>query len=228
MKKIISFCAYGKDPKYVHSTLKNIELQPIIYPDWTCRVYVSNDIPSDAMKLLLDSPAEIIIKEPVKGHLAMFWRFESLMDKTIERFIVRDTDSRINIREAAAVQEWIESKKEFHIIRDHKYHNVPICGGLWGATNNFINKVADKYEDMKKKYLSSLPLDKLIPGTRGYYFNTDQPFLWQYIWPLIINSHIAHIKKDTPGLIKYPGDIRYLNIDLPNGGFCGQDLPYEA
>jgi len=226
MKKIISFCAYGKDPKYVHSALKNIDLQPQVYPDWTCRVYVSKDIPEDAMKLLMDSPAEIVVKEPVKGHLAMFWRFEPLMDRTIERFIVRDTDSRINPREAAAVQEWEESGSNFHIIRDHQYHNVKICGGLWGASSDFISRVAEKYPIWTEQYIRGLsPFNSL--GSRGFYFNTDQPFLWQYIWPLIVNSHMAHVKKDTPGLI-LTGREKFLEVELPNGAFCGQDLPYDA
>lgn len=227
MKKIISFCSYGKDPKYVHSALKNIDLQPKIYPGWTCRIYVSKDIPENAMKLLRDSSAEIIIKDPVKGHLGMFWRFEPLMDHNIERFIVRDTDSRINPREADAVKEWEESGSEFHIIRDHPQHGAKIVGGLWGATSDFIKKISNKYPQMKEQFLKGLNPLYIMNHHRGPYFNTDQPFLWQYIWPLIINTHIAHVKKDIPQLI-FTGREKFLKVELPNGGFCGQDLPYES
>jgi hypothetical protein len=227
MKKIISFCAYGKDPKYVHSALKNIDLQPMIYPDWTCRIYVSKDIPEDAMKLLLDSPAEIVVKEPVKGHLGMFWRFEPLTDKTIERFIVRDTDSRINPREADAIQEWVESGSEFHIIRDNPYHNAKIVGGLWGASHKFIDRIAEKYPVIRDQYLKNLPPLALMMSPRGPYFNTDQPFLWQYIWPYIVNTHLAHVKPGLSQLI-FTGRERFLKVELPNNGFCGQDLPFEA
>ena len=223
MKKIISFCAYGKDPKYVHSALINIDLQLKVYPDWTCRVYVSKDIPEDAMKLLVDSPAEIIIKEPVKGHLGMFWRFEPLMDRSIERFIVRDTDSRLNPREAAAVKEWEESGKEFHIMRDHIEHRALICGGMWGATNKFIEKEAPVFEQEVDSFVKSVPFNKIY-GSRGMYFNMDQPWLWKHIWPKIINSHIAHIK-DLPAL-RIKGDEKIFPIENPDGSFVGEPLEY--
>lgn len=224
-KKIISFCAYGKNPKYVHSALKNVELQKKVYPDWTCRIYVSENIPDDAMKLLEESQAEVVIRKPVQGHLGMFWRFEPLMDKDIERFIVRDTDSRLNEREASAVNEWIEDGSEFHIIRDHEQHAAPIVGGLWGASHEFISKFEGEYEKLKESFLKSyVPPIALHP--RGPYFNYDQPFLWQHVWPRVRNTHLAHINGKYQKL-RFTGRERYLTIELPNNGFCGQDLEYE-
>lgn len=222
IKKIISFCVYGKDPKYVDAVLKNIELQPEIYPGWTCRVYASKDIPEDVMELLKKSPAEVVEKDPVKGHLGMFWRFEPLMDKTIERFVVRDSDSRLNVREAAAVKEWEESGKEFHIMRDHLEHRAYICGGMWGATGKFIEREAPVFESEVKNFLESVPFHKIY-GSRGMYFNMDQPWLWAHIWPKIINSHIAHIK--NLDVLRIKGDEKLFPIENPDGSFVGQ--PFE-
>jgi len=222
MKKIISFCAYGNNPKYVHSVLKNIELQPTIYPDWICRVYVAKNIPEDAMELLQASTAEVIIKEPAQGHLGMFWRFEPLKDRSIDLFIVRDTDSRLNPREAAAVQEWIESGKEFHIMRDNAQHGAKICGGMWGATSKFIEKEAPLFDSEVDNHIKSIPFNQ-IHGGRGMYFNQDQPFLWKYIWPKIVNSHIAHIK-DLPNL-RFTGNEKLFPIENPDGSFVGE--PFE-
>lgn len=224
-KKIISFCIYGNNPKYVNAALKNIKLQEQYYPDWICRFYVDKNIDETVLKELKETPSEVIIKEPVKGHLGMLNRFEPLKDKTIDRFIVRDTDSRLNIREAEAVNEWIESGKEFHIIRDHIQHRAPIVGGLWGASYKFINKIADKYDHMIKQYLDSLDPLRIFSHPRGPYFNTDQPFLWKYIWPMIINTHIAHIK-NIPEL-KFTGNEKILKYELPDNSFCGQDLEYD-
>ena len=223
MKKIISFCAYGKDPKYVHSALKNIDLQPQIYPGWICRVYVSKDIPGDALKALKETSAEIIEKDPARGHLGMFWRFEPLKDRSIDRFIVRDTDSRLNPREAAAVQEWIDSGKEFHVMRDNPQHGAKICGGMWGATSKFIAKEAPVFDNEVKTYLQSIPFNK-IHSDRGMYFNTDQPWLWQYIWPKIVNSHTAHIK-DLPNL-RFTGNEKLFPIENPDGSFVGEPFEY--
>ena len=51
-------------------------------------------------------------------------------------FISRDLDSRINEREQAAVQEWVKSKRAFHMIRDMPEQlsiDWPMLAGLWGC-----------------------------------------------------------------------------------------------
>ena len=40
MKKIISFCLWGNDPKYTVGALRNAELAKTIYPDWKTRFYI--------------------------------------------------------------------------------------------------------------------------------------------------------------------------------------------
>ena len=52
-------------------------------------------------------------------------------DPSVARFLIRDADSRLNLRENAAVHEWIESGYSFHIMRDHTAHFVPINGGMF-------------------------------------------------------------------------------------------------
>jgi len=222
MKRIISFSVYGKNPMYAHAVLKNINLQPAIYPGWTCRVYLDETVPDDVVKEIGITNAEIVVKPKSNGHLGMFWRFEPLKDRSIDRFIVRDSDSRLNIREAAAVQEWIESEKEFHIMRDNPQHAAQICGGMWGASSKFIAKEAAVFDNEVKTYLQNIPFNR-IQGPRGMYFNTDQPWLWQYIWPKIVNSHIAHIM-DLPNL-RFTGKEKLFPIENPDKSFVGQ--PFE-
>jgi len=74
-----------------------------------------------------------------------------LWQPTVERFIVRDSDSRLQARDWAAVQDWVciviviaryvvgpdcfpvqvKSGKQFHCLRDHLSHsNYPISGGM--------------------------------------------------------------------------------------------------
>ena len=43
---------------------------------------------------------------------------------------MRDSDSRLNPRERFAVEEWIQSGKAVHTIRDHPNHERPLNGGL--------------------------------------------------------------------------------------------------
>lgn len=51
---------------------------------------------------------------------------------------MRDSDSRLNARDRFAVEEWIESKKNIHSIRDHIHHCNPMNGGMWGGTKEAI------------------------------------------------------------------------------------------
>ncbi len=155
------------------------------------------------------------------GNYGLFWRFEPLKDDSIERFIVRDTDSRLNVREADAVKEWENSDLNFHIMRDHVQHKVPICGGLWGATIDFIDKIKFDYDELLFNYIKGLTFNDIFKQ-RGKYFNTDQPFLWKHIWPRVLNSHMAHIRGDCN--LEITRGERYFKVELPNGQFVGQDI----
>ena len=65
----------------------------------------------------------------------MFWRFLVMGDPTVNHFLVRDTDSLILPREVDAVQEWIQSPMQFHVMRDSPTHNTAIVAGLFGGRN---------------------------------------------------------------------------------------------
>ena len=54
MKKIISFSLWGQNPFYFKGAIENAKLQPEIYPGWTCRFYVDDTVPGDAIKELED------------------------------------------------------------------------------------------------------------------------------------------------------------------------------
>lgn len=214
--KIISFSLWGK-PKYVQGAIENLKLQPKIYPGWKCRFYIDETL-EQTFKPYEDD-AEIVIMPKSDGNYGLFWRFEALKDETIDRFVVRDTDSRINIREADAVKEWEESGKEFHIMRDNKQHRVYICGGMWGATKEFIDKIKFEYDNLLTNFLRQLSFNDLY-GERGKYFNVDQLFLWKHIWPRIINSHIAHIRKDCN--LEITKNEKYFKVEIP--GFIGEKI----
>jgi hypothetical protein len=222
MKKIISFSVWGTNPKYVKAAYENLLLQPEIYSGWTCRFYIDESVPSEWVeKLGNTNNAEIVTMPKSDGNYGLFWRFEPLKDTSIERFIVRDSDSRLNIREAAAVSEWIESNKEFHIMRDNPQHGAYICGGMWGSTSEFIKKISPIYDSELEKFKSSLAFNQLYHN-RGKWFNCDQPFLWKCIWPRIINTHLAHIK-DLPNL-RFTGKEKLFPIENPDNMFVGEPI----
>ena len=65
----------------------------------------------------------------------LFWRFYPASDPDVAVMVSRDTDSRLTARERAAVDEWLASDRDFHVMRDHPEHDVSILGGMWGVRN---------------------------------------------------------------------------------------------
>jgi hypothetical protein len=129
MKKVISFSIYGDSPKYTVGLLKNIELSKIIYPNWDIYVYYNNTVPVNIIEKYKKYDHVKIINMDGYNIPGMFWRF---LPKDCERFISRDADSRLSTREKYAVDEWIESSKKMHVMRDHPHHSVKAFGGMVG------------------------------------------------------------------------------------------------
>lgn len=180
MKKIISFSLWGNNPKYTQGALENIKLATILYKRWICRFYIHKDVSSEIKQSIKNTGAEIIIiNDPITT--GMLWRFRVIMNKDIERFIIRDTDGRLTIREKNCVIDWIHSRKEFHIIRDNKMHRTKIMGGVWGATKEFMDRI--DYNFILKSHDF-----KNTPNIFGY----DQDFLAAKIYPLIKDTACIH------------------------------------
>jgi len=181
LKKIISFSLWGDLPLYCVGAIKNSILAKEIYPDWICRFYISTCVPKKYTDILKQSDnCEIIFKDkPDLFWEGTFWRFEPASDTDVSVMISRDTDSRLNYREKAAVDEWLTSANSFHIMRDHQYHTSTIMAGMWGVKNpKLINM--KKYIKEWKRY-------------GGY--GSDQHFLSNIIYPIVSNDCIIHDDK---------------------------------
>ena len=163
MIKVVSFSLYGNNPKYTIGAIRNSELIKEIYPGWDMWLYHDNSVPEDILNTLTNNGVKLINMSDT-GIFGMFWRFLPTDDENIERFIVRDCDSRMDNREKVAVDEWIQSDKTLHIMRDHPYHNVPILGGTWGLKNGKINNMR-------------LQIDKYCKSKGSFSYGDDQKFL---------------------------------------------------
>jgi hypothetical protein len=52
-----------------------------------------------------------------------------MADSLVSVFLSRDLDSRVTVREHAAVYDWLNNTRaSFHIMRDHPLHAVKILG----------------------------------------------------------------------------------------------------
>ena len=204
MKKIISFSVWGDKENYLNGAFRNIMLARSFYPGWIPRFYHCG-LSSEYVKKLQDMGAETIEKQFYKdAWFGLYWRFCPMYDDPeIERFIVRDTDARLSGREADAVEQWEESGKSFHIMRDNAAHNVPILGGMWGSIPGIIPDFADKIRGWMHT------IQGCVDNPRGRYHDTDQQFLWNVVWPVVKNNHIAH------GIHLFGGELpfRVINSD---------------
>lgn len=175
MKKVISFSLWGDNPKYTIGAIRNAELTPIIYPGWISRFYCGESVPNDIIKQLISLPNTEVVMMGVDGDwTGMFWRFYACEDSDV--MLSRDTDSRLSNREKLAVEEWLESDKDFHIMRDHPYHNTEILGGMWGVRNGKLSNIKDLIEQY----------------TKGDFWQVDQNFLREKIYPLVVDSSFTH------------------------------------
>lgn len=104
----------------------------------------------------------------------------------LPRYIVRDSDSRLNVRERFAVEDWIRSGKGVHSIRDHPNHERPLNGGMWGGVHGAV-------KDMTK-YVKAF-------SNKGKY-GGDLTFLNEKIWPQV--KHNNQISHDAYSCTKFP------------------------
>ena len=168
---------WGDNPRYTIGAVRNAELAKLVYPDWICRYYVSSCVPSKILEKLNSFDNTEIVEMGVVGNwTGMFWRFSAAADKSVGVMLSRDTDSRLTSREADAVDEWLKSDKDFHIMRDHPYHSTEILGGMWGVKCNVLTNINELISDYVK----------------GDFWQVDQNFLREKIWPLIKDSSFVH------------------------------------
>ena len=142
--KIISYSLWGTDLKYLVGAQRNADLIDEIYPGWVGRFYIAETTPySFIADLESRENCQVIIKPGMGDWKSMYWRFEPAGESNVDVMISRDTDSRINLREKAAVDEWLASDKGFHIMRDHPWHKFPVLGGMWGAKKGVLSDMKD-------------------------------------------------------------------------------------
>lgn len=181
--KLISFSLFGSAEKYNRGAVENAKLAAQIYPDgWTCRFYCDDRV--TVTRELLDLGCEVILMPRARANAeAMCWRFLPAAEASIERVIVRDADSRLNVREAAAVAEWIKSGQPFHVMRDHEHHRCfAVFGGLWGCVGGVLPEMAAWIRDWPEWH------DRL----------DDMLLLQAHAWPVMHNRVCHHASVPNP------------------------------
>jgi hypothetical protein len=134
-------------------------------------------VPDDVVDALRERKAEIVHIEKTLGPMyGRFWRMFIAADPNVERFLIRDCDSRLNARESAAVDAWLGSGLSFHVMRDSIHHKTRMLGGMWGGVGGILKDI-----------------EALIDGWGKYAVQGDNDrFVSEVIYPIIANDYICH------------------------------------
>ena len=98
----------------------------------------------------------------------------------VKFFISRDLDSRISERGEVAVEEWIQSGLDYHIIRDHPVgHGWPMNAGMWGCKGGTLPDI----KDLIKKYINGKDFTNK---------SIDQCFLRDIVHPRTKDNLLLH------------------------------------
>ena len=204
-KNVVSFSMWGDDPLYCRGAIKNVKLVNMFYKGFESRYYCGSNVPRSTIKELESLGCNVIIetlpKNPDYAWDGLFWRFYAFEESGI--VLSRDVDSRIGLREKAAVDSWIASNKDFHAMRDHIEHNVPILGGMFGVRKGILKNIRQRIENWGLN--TDAPRYERF-GRKG----VDQDFL-KTIWEEFRTDFIVHDK--------YPegteeGDYQYRPINF--------------
>lgn len=190
MKNIIAYSLWGDHPMYWVGALRNIELASKHFKGWICRFYIDKNCKQELIDTINGDNVEVVLVDSKDSFHGMFWRFWAAEEEDVNVFLSRDCDSRISNREVSAINEWLNSDKDFHIMRDHPYHTSAILGGMWGCRNGIMEEIG---------------LTKLIENWGKYERKgIDQEFLAQVVYPLVKDRSMEHSEFN----LRYGGEIR--------------------
>lgn len=179
-RRIIAFSLWGSGVRYLRGALCNLLAAREHYPGWTCRFTIDRSVDQAFADVLREEGAEVVLDESGDNSMQhrLTRRFAVADDPDVGFFLVRDCDSVVSAREAAAVDDWIASGLPFHVMRDWWSHTDPILAGLWGG-------IAGAFPDMTgaiERFHASAPETS----------NWDQWFLREQVWPAVRDQAVIH------------------------------------
>ena len=209
-RQIISFSLFGVNPRYLTGAVQNAIVARYLYPGWAVRMYVDDSVPQEAIRALLQEGAQVrkVSSSWPAARYGLFWRFLIEDDPDVDIYIVRDTDSVMNIKERAAVEDWLASGKAFHVMRDLPSHSELILAGMWGAHRGNIGGMQKRVETVVEGQVKKLNNVTI-----------DQVFLREQIWPIVRQDALVH-----DACFGFGNPVRYRDeFTLPRSMHIGQN-----
>lgn len=168
--KYISYSLFGDSKLYCQGMLDNLPLIRKYYPDWRTIIYISENSPvlrtleSENVELVVMPPSNSLYrasdniewhKDPVSYN--MTWRYHVLDKDDCEYATFRDADSRVNPREAAAVNEFVANNYLALCLYECKEHWNGVMPGMSSLYNvgftykKTIKQYIDEYLEVYKE-----------------------------------------------------------------------------
>jgi hypothetical protein len=217
-----SFSLYGSADIYTKGMIENAKILSGRFPDARIQIYAAQDVPADVIRILSEIPCVKLVRVPNKGVQNTFDRFEAIDDPDCSIMFVRDADSRPHARDIACIEDFLQSEKAIHIIRDHHWHSMhPIMAGMWGLRKSAMR---EPMAAIVKRWLN-----------RGRIFNhpmnvklnkkSDQVFLKDAIYPLFKGQALIH---DRVGKLDPAAALTPFRVDIKDRMFCGQVYRFDT
>jgi hypothetical protein len=208
-ENVIAFSLWGNEPRYLMPLRENVRLLPHLFPAWSMRVYYDTSVDHhyiiDLGRLGVQL-RQMILPPGQPAHRRLLWRFEAIRDPSVKRFLIRDADALLNVKERVAVDAWLQSDRYFHVMRDWYTHTDLILAGMWGGIGNILPSPTDLFR------------------AHGFWRiendHIDQDILSDTVWPTIRGSVLIHdsIFTGTLGGVAFPPFGQ-----LPTGSHIGQN-----
>jgi GR25 family glycosyltransferase involved in LPS biosynthesis len=212
-KKVISYCIYGNNIKYLNGLLKNITIINNKLPDFFIYIYCGCDINQEIIDKCRSFNNINLIQTDIQDSELMSYRMLPITYNDISICFSRDVDSPITDRDIWTMNDFINSNKLFHIVRDHYWHKNKIMGGIYGIKKELKINIYDEFNKWKK--------DNNITK---FYYGTDERFLQEYLYPLIIPYALIH-----SNIVGYLGEnITLISNQMENEyDFIGNVIEYD-
>jgi hypothetical protein len=208
-ENVIAFSLWGNEPRYLVPLLESVRILPHLFPAWSIRVYhdttVDHNYVIDLQKRGVRT-RQLILPPGQPGHRRLLWRFEVIRDPSVKRFLIRDADSLLNIKERVAVDAWLRSDRYFHAMRDWYSHTDLMLAGMWGGVGGILPSPAELF--------------RASTGWRVENDHIDQDILTDTVWPTVRSSILVHdsVFTGTIGSVPFPPFG-----ELPAGSHIGQN-----
>jgi hypothetical protein len=208
-QNVIAYTLWGNQPRYHVPLLENARIRPHLFPEWTIRVYHDQTVDPGFLTQLAAHGVHLhrmALPPDVPAHRALVWRFEPIADPTVTRFLIRDADSLLTVKERVAVDAWLQSDRHFHAMRDSYSHTDLLLAGMWGGVAGILPPPAT--------------LLRSYTPWRVENDHFDQDLLSVTVWPIIHRNILIHDSIFQPCL----GSLPFPPFGaLPAGHHVGQN-----